>query len=102
MADLITVEATREDGRVALWEKHPDHPDGEVFVAGGNGRHEVARTPAVLRALAEGRLIEHPKFIGPPVPVPTPGPKGKGASHAGGTKQAKAEQPEPPVEEGAA
>lgn len=102
MADLITVEAARDDGRVALWEKDPAHPDGEVFIASGTGRHEVARTPAVLRALAEGRLIEHPKFIGPPVAatpspiVPAPGQKGKGP------KQAKAEQPEPPVEEGAA
>lgn len=58
MANLMTVAATRDDGRVALWEKHPDHPDGEVYVADGTGGCEVARTPAVLRALAEGRLIE--------------------------------------------
>lgn len=72
MAEWMTVEAARDDGRVALWEKDPAHPDGEVFVAGGNGRHEVARTPAVLRALAEGRLIERPKVKGRPEGEPEP------------------------------
>ena len=58
--DFITVEAGRDNGRVALWEKDPAHPDGEAFIAAGNGRHRVARTGAVLQALADGRLIERP------------------------------------------
>ena len=42
---------------VALHEKHPDHPGGEVFVYGDN-EFEVARTAEVSRAIAEGRLAE--------------------------------------------
>ena len=63
MAEQITVSAACLDGRVALWERHPDHPDGEVLVTAGNevasgtGPVVVARTPGVLRALADGRLV---------------------------------------------
>lgn len=31
--DMVTVKSAVEN-RVALWQKHPDHPGGEVFVAG--------------------------------------------------------------------
>lgn len=65
---LITVSAARQDGRVALWERHPDHPGGEVFVAAGGGPVQAACTPAVLRALAEGALVEQPR----PQPAPEP------------------------------
>lgn len=41
---------------VALWERHPEHPGGEVFLAGG-GVFEVALTPAVEARLRDGRLI---------------------------------------------
>lgn len=47
----------RPDGGniVAFWESDPDHPNGEVFIA---GREVVlaAETPGVLGALREGRL----------------------------------------------
>lgn len=42
---------------VALWERHPDHPGGEVFIA-GFGNVEVAETAAVKSALRRGTLIE--------------------------------------------
>lgn len=41
---------------VALWERHPEHPGGEVFLAGG-GVFEVALTPAVEARLRDGRLV---------------------------------------------
>jgi len=71
MTELITVSAARQDGRVALWERHPDHPGGEVFVAADSGRVRVARTPAVLAALAAGRLVA----VAPAVPVVAPEPE---------------------------
>ena len=44
------------DATVALWERHPAHPDGEVFLA-GPGEFEVAMTPAVEARLRNGRLV---------------------------------------------
>lgn len=45
-----------DGGRVALWERHPAHPDGEVFLA-GPGVFEVALTPAVETRLSRGVLV---------------------------------------------
>lgn len=42
--------------QVALWERHPDHPGGEVFLA-GDGTFEVAATAAVETRLRNGRLV---------------------------------------------
>ncbi len=44
-------------GQVALWERHPDHPGGEVFLA-GNGVFDVALTPAVESRLKSGKLVK--------------------------------------------
>lgn len=55
-AQLIWVQSGRGDGRVALYEQHPDHPGGEAFVA--QTPVQVARTPAVERKLAAGDLAE--------------------------------------------
>lgn len=49
------VNAPDGGARIALSEKHPDHPDGEVFIA-GPGEFEVANTPGVNTAIREGRL----------------------------------------------
>lgn len=54
---LIHVKSGRDDNRVALWEKHPDHPNGEAWVA-GEGVVQVARTAKVLSGLKEGDLVE--------------------------------------------
>lgn len=43
--------------RVALWERHPDHPGGEVFVV-GDRVVDVAETTAVAQALKAGRLVK--------------------------------------------
>lgn len=52
-AATIKVTSARSDGRVALWEKHPDHPTGEIFIA-GDTVVEAAETARVLRAIADG------------------------------------------------
>ncbi len=53
---IILVESGRTDGRVALFERHPDHPGGEVYVA-GERTVEVAETAAVLQAIGTGDLV---------------------------------------------
>lgn len=79
MTDTIKVHSGREDDRVVLSERHPDHPGGEVFIAGqyrnklnkdgspamSGGEAvrelnvvEVAKTPRVLAALHSGALVE--------------------------------------------
>lgn len=42
--------------RVALWERHPDHPGGEIFLK-GDDTADVAETPAVRSAIGDGRLL---------------------------------------------
>ena len=67
MADLITVQYARKDGRVALWERHPEHPAGEIYLASAEvGPVQVAPTVGVLAALRDGSLIE----VRPPAPAP--------------------------------
>ena len=50
----------RSPNGAPFWERHPDHPKGEAWVAGNNAQPgpavQVARTAAVDRALREGRL----------------------------------------------
>jgi hypothetical protein len=58
----IKVKSTlpvKKDGgaQVALYETDPNHPNGEVFIA-GEGTFEVAETSAVARAISEGRLVK--------------------------------------------
>lgn len=55
--NTITVTSALDNNDVALWEKHPDHPEEEIFVA-GEVEVEVAETPRVLRAIAEGWLVK--------------------------------------------
>lgn len=59
---MIIVKSARP-GFVAFWERHPDHPGGEAFVA--NRPVEVAETPAVKAALVNGRLMESLPAINP-------------------------------------
>jgi hypothetical protein len=56
-----TLPVERDGGsRVALYEAHPDHPEGEAFVA-GEFAVEVAETGEVLKALSEGRIVKSTK-----------------------------------------
>ena len=55
--DTIFVKSGLNNNDVALWEKHPDHPGQEIFVA-GEAEVEAAKTPRVLEALARKRLVE--------------------------------------------
>lgn len=55
--ETITVKSALPNNDVALWEKHPNHPGQEIFVA-GEAEVEVAKTPRVMRALADNRLVE--------------------------------------------
>lgn len=58
MAKRILVKAGPAAGnRVALYERHPDHPNGEAYVA-GKKVVRVARTKAVDTKLHEGALVE--------------------------------------------
>jgi pyruvate/2-oxoglutarate dehydrogenase complex dihydrolipoamide acyltransferase (E2) component len=53
MPQFITVKSV--DNRCGLWEVNADHPGGEVFVR--EQPTKVARTPAVSKALNNGRLL---------------------------------------------
>lgn len=54
---MITVKSTLPSDHVALWERHPEHPGGEVYIA-DNEMHQVAETAAVRSALSRGVLVE--------------------------------------------
>lgn len=70
--DIIRVRvAEPESGRVALWERHPAHPGGEVWLAGA-GVYDVAATPAVAARLRNGTLVQVEAA------APAPEPKGTG------------------------
>lgn len=57
-------ESLREQNRVALYEVHPDHPEGEIAIDGADaGPHEVARTPSVLDALAPAGMGQPPRLV---------------------------------------
>lgn len=63
---LIRVRvADPAENQVALWERHPAHPGGEVFIAGA-GEFEVATTPAVEARLRNGRLVQVEAAAAPP------------------------------------
>jgi hypothetical protein len=69
MPDLIIVKPTVApnadgSGRVVLFERDPDHPNGEAFVAigvDGSGKQpvfQVAKTQSVERLIVDGALTE--------------------------------------------
>jgi hypothetical protein len=93
MPETIWVQATRGE-RVALWERDPRHPGGEVWVA-GEAPQEVYPTPTVHRLLREGALtlVEAPQDA-PPAPEATPA-----ATDTAAARVAPVE-PAPPVQGG--
>lgn len=74
--EKIYVKPTGTDSRVVLYEQHPEHPDGEIFIAAHEDAKpvQVAKTPAVLGKLATSQLVETTK-----------GGKEKGGESEGGT-----------------
>lgn len=75
MAELIVVHGV--GNRVALWERHPDHPGGEAFVAGPKPV-QVAATLQVQRLIRTGALVEVKSGPAPePEPAPVTAPKRK-------------------------
>lgn len=58
MADTIHVMAAQADGKVKLWEVHPDHPNGEIFISGDGTSVEVAETAEVKQRLKDGTLVK--------------------------------------------
>lgn len=57
MANTITVMAAQVNGKVVLWEVHPEHPNGEIFISGDGQSVEVALTPAIQQRLNDRRLV---------------------------------------------
>lgn len=72
--DVLRVRvAEPEDNRVTLWERHPEHPGGEVWLEGA-GEFTVAATPAVTARLRSGQLVAVGSVLveAPPAVAPTP------------------------------
>lgn len=45
--------------RVIVWERHPDHPEGEAYIAGNTaGPVAVAATPEIKSLIFRGYLID--------------------------------------------
>ena len=64
--DLIWVRSNLQTGRdgsdpIALWERHPAHPGGEVFVCGPQQPVKVARTKKVEQAIYDKKLLIVPE-----------------------------------------
>lgn len=56
MANTIKVKATRNDNKVVIWESHPDHPTGEIFIIGDGRTHNVAETIEVKKRITDRSL----------------------------------------------
>lgn len=64
-ANTITVAPgpSLKPGQVAIWERAPEHPDGEAYLAAPHvGQEaetaEVGRTAEINKRLSDGRLVE--------------------------------------------
>lgn len=64
----MTVQSALPEGQVALWEKHPAHPGGEVFIADSD-QHQAAATQQVLAAIARNVLVIVPEIAAPSPPA---------------------------------
>jgi len=74
MPDIITVQSGRDDDRVVLWERNPEHPEGEAYVA-GKTPVRVARTSEVGIRLSRRDLVEVTAAPPPPEPAPETTPE---------------------------
>ena len=58
----LHVKGTGEvDHKTILWEKHPEHPKGEIYVVNDGKTYEVAKTKSISNLLTQGRLEETEK-----------------------------------------
>lgn len=67
MTDLINVKPATDHCDVCLWQKHPDHPGGEVYVTEGM-IVTVALTDEVQQRLAAGRIAQTDEPATEPLP----------------------------------
>ena len=67
MTELINIKAPGEHCAVVLWQRHPDHPAGEVYVTEGMVV-VVALTDEVQQRLATGRIVQTDEPATPPLP----------------------------------
>lgn len=59
MAELIRVMSSRTDSnKVLIWETHPKHPDGEIFIVGNGKAHTVYPTPQIQGLLETHALVK--------------------------------------------
>ena len=95
--DTIRVQVAEPDmGTVALGERHPDHPEGEVFIV-GRGEVEVALTPAVASRLQRGELVEvAPRQAAPPKQEVEPAERPQRPAAAVEQAPVEAEEAKPP------
>lgn len=81
----ITVKGTGDDNKVVIWEKSPEHPNGEILVSNDGKAVEVGKTKGITDRLRDGRLVEteaeapkndakKPSAKKPSSPAPTPAP----------------------------
>jgi len=72
MAETIKVKAAKKDGKVVIWETHPDHPAGEIFISGDDNTHDAAETAEVLLRIKAGTLVKvfDPSATKPAAPEP--------------------------------
>lgn len=65
----MIVKSTLPAGKVCLWERHPAHPGGEVFIA-DNSPHEAGDTAEIQIRLKRGLLVEVKPEPEPEKPIP--------------------------------
>ena len=69
---MTKVYSSLPKGKVALWERDPRHPGGEIWIDGVQEEpYEVFSTVAVQERISRGVLVVAPE----PAPTPTPARK---------------------------
>lgn len=86
--EFVTVKGASMDGKVVLWETHPDqvtkdNPTGEIFIANDGRSHTVARTPEVEKRLQNRTLVETTDKPVSPVASQNPDARAKAVTQKG-------------------
>lgn len=66
MSELIRVMAAKHMDQVVLWERHPKHPGGEVFIKGDGTSSMVYPTPQIAGLIESGNLLKVQQDAPPP------------------------------------